>query len=140
MAKIYLYVHNEYVQQWRRNINNTVVNSTLRTYCTFKDSFTIDPYLLHICDFKLGRVITFRLSCHNLEVEKGRYRGLARWCSSVCFDSTYIETERHFLMDCTFYTEMRTTTYTNIGKYNGLITLKKKLNCDITCFYFVKKC
>ena len=64
----------EYVQQWIRNINDTVVNPKLKAYCTFKDSFTIEPYLLQMCNFKLRRVIhRFRLSCHNLEIEKGRH-------------------------------------------------------------------
>ena len=30
-----------------RNINDTVASPKLRTYCTFKDSFTVEPYLLH---------------------------------------------------------------------------------------------
>ena len=65
-----MYLYDEYVQQWRKN-NDTVVNCKLITYCTFKDSFKIEPYLLHICDFKLTRVISrFRLRCHNLEIDK----------------------------------------------------------------------
>ena len=61
--------------------------------------------------------------CHNLDIKKGRHQGVTpkeTFCT-VCSDSTYIETERHFLMDCSFYTEIRTT-YINIGMYSGLIT------------------
>ena len=73
-AKMYLY--EGYVQQWRGNINDTVVNPKLRTYYTFKDPFTMEPYLLHICDFNLRRVLSrFRLSCHDLEIEKGQHWG-----------------------------------------------------------------
>ena len=72
----------------------------------------------------LRRVISrFRLNCHNLEIEKGRHRGVPpeqTFCA-VCSDSTYIEIEHQLFMDCSFYTEIRTK-YMTIRKYSGLIT------------------
>ena len=121
-AKMYLYDND--VKQWRRNINDTVVNPKLRTYCTFKDYFTMEPYLLHICDFELRMLIgTFRWRCHNLDIEKGRHWGIPlgqNFCS-VCSDSTSIAIEHHLSMSCTFYTDI-ITIHMTIREYSCWMT------------------
>jgi pectate lyase len=67
-------IYNKYVSDWYESICNVTSNPKLRTYCIFKEGFYKEPYLQEIVDFKLRIFLScFRLSCHNLAIEKGRH-------------------------------------------------------------------
>jgi hypothetical protein len=54
-------------------------SNKLRTYRLFKNNFTFEPYL-HWGNYDKRRLITkctkFRISSHQLEIERGRYRNI----------------------------------------------------------------
>ena len=72
----------------------------LRTYRLFKNTFKFEPYL-EWGNYNQRKLITkFRISAHNLEIERGRYIGLKvsdRKCKLCKVD---IEDECHFLLKC----------------------------------------
>ena len=50
---------------------------------------------------------TFRLSCHNLEIEIGRHKAIDREHRTCPFGCNSIEDEYHFLMGCNKDIEIR---------------------------------
>ena len=82
------------------NINH----NKLRTYSTFKKNFSLEPYL-GLVQNRSQRML--RISAHNLNIERGRYKGLAivhRVCK-YCQNEMNIDDELHFLNKCkTFLT------------------------------------
>ena len=95
-----------FIQKWYQSINN---NAKLECYVNIKHDFVYESYLdvLDIRKFRFSYV-NFRTSCHNLEIERGRYTNIQR-NERVCklCDQNVIEDEYHLLCCCTFYTELR---------------------------------
>ena len=55
-------------------INNTEVNPKLRTYKLFKTDYRFEPYLnLNLPKKTYNNIARFRISSHNLKIEKGRH-------------------------------------------------------------------
>ena len=96
-----------FVQNWSAAISS---NAKLESYCLYKNTFMFEPYLdaLNIRKFRCIYV-NFRTSCHDLEIEKARYRNIPR-SDRICrmCNSDTIENEYHFLLRCDFYSELRT--------------------------------
>jgi hypothetical protein len=96
----------QYYQQWYSNINNS---QRLLTYSRFKHSFNLEPYLeiIHEKKFKIA-LSRFRLSSHQLEIERGRYSNIPRDERKCRFcNRNVIENEYHFLLVCPLYTSIR---------------------------------
>jgi hypothetical protein len=70
-------------------------------------------------DYRKRKNITrFRLSAHDLEIEKGRYTGVKahqRFCK-LC--SSEVEDEIHFLLKCSALDTTRSSFIENIKSYN----------------------
>ena len=83
-------------QSWYSEINNS---PRLMSYCRFKNTFELEPYLDFITNKKYRTSLTrFRLSSHKLEIERGRYNNILREnrkCK-MC-NGNAIENEYHFL-------------------------------------------
>ena len=79
---------------------NPLHQNKLRTYRKFKNIFKLEPYLIN-CNKQQRQIMTkFRVSAHNLNIERGRYIGLKveeRLCK-LCYAG--IEDEEHFLINC----------------------------------------
>ena len=91
---------------WYSNINNSC---KLSTYSLFKHNFSMEPYLHKIIIEKYKVSLTkFRLSCHDLRIEKGRYDGINRE-NRKCLNCNMgvIENEYHFLLICPKYYNIR---------------------------------
>ena len=96
----------QYKQSWYSNINNS---NRLSSYCRYKHEFRCEIYLdtIHEKRFKIA-LSRFRLSSHQLEIERDRYHDIARderlckFCPSKC-----IENEYHFMLVCPLYQELR---------------------------------
>ena len=80
------------------------VNSKLRTYKLFKTSIKQEPYLTEIKNVK-DRIIfsKFRLSNHELMIEKGRHLNINKELRCCKFCPGSIEDEIHFLTKCKTY-------------------------------------
>ena len=90
-------------------------HSKLRTYKTFKSSYTLEKYI-EISDIPLSwrkSYCSFRISCHELEIERGRYtRPKKPPEERICkLCDVYIENEKHFIVDCYQYSELRDDLY-----------------------------
>ena len=129
-------------QNWLQEICNDVKNPKLRTYSKFKPHFGVEPYLLSIIDPKLVKCMArFRLSCHTLEVEKGRHSKPKtpleqRTCKHCNLNA--IEDEHHFLMICPKYKLLRQEFFnirTSLNLPNNFLDIMK---CDKTTFYLGK--
>ena len=80
------------------------------TYATFKRTVHYEKYLEQIKNFKYKKSLSrFRLSNHDLLIEKGRYmRPKLERHERKCFNcESEIEDEQHFVVKCPFYTEER---------------------------------
>ena len=83
--------------------------SKLKNYKLIKHSFQYESYLDTVKDSaKRIRMTKLRLSCHDLEIERGRYKSKRieeRLCSNCALGK--IEDEIHFLLECPKYTNER---------------------------------
>ena len=122
-------LRNKFIEEWHNDLAGlnmkTGETSKLRFYKLFKTSFGREPYLDHIKDFNLRKIITkFRCSDHSLEIEVGRHKNLKvdeRICK-LC-DKEDVESETHFLLLCPTYAQNRKHYFANIGSQNWLDTL-----------------
>ena len=98
------------------NINH----NKLRTYSTFKKNFSLEPYLGLVQNRSQRMHITrLRISAHNLNIERGRYKGLAivhRVCK-YCQNEMNIDDELHFLNKCKTFLTSRNCFY---GKFSSI--------------------
>ena len=91
--------------------NNIDHNCKLRTYKKFKSDFKLEKYV-NICNVPLSwrkLYCSFRISCHDLEIERGRYirpyvKPDRRVCK-LCLQEA--ETEEHFITKCHTYQDLR---------------------------------
>ena len=108
--------------------------SKLRMYRAFKsDVREAEPYLFLIANPKIRQDYTkFRISDHNLHTETGRRTKpptpTANRTCSLC-QSTSIENEVHFLVDCNYYSDLRsslTHLATSLNHYYQYLCSKEK--------------
>ena len=82
-------------------------SSKLRTYCLFKKEVRREPYLSSVKNVKDRISMTkFRLSNHELMIEKGRHMKI-EVCERKCPFCRCVEDETHFLIICPNYTLLR---------------------------------
>ena len=129
--------HAKFVEEWLNDLAGLNMKagetSKLRFYKLFKTSFDKEPYLDHIKDFKLRKIITkFRCSDHSLEIEVGRHKNLnveERICKLCNKDD--VESEAHFLQYCPTYAHLRTHYFGNIEpeSWSHILACKEKGAC-----------
>ena len=86
------------------------VSSKCYLYKHLVDNFCLQFYLRKNVPNHYCRLISkFRMSAHNLYVEKGRYNNIDRQNRiCVCCDLQVIEDEYHFILKCPKYAKLRT--------------------------------
>jgi len=105
-----LYFDEQFYNQLHANTGTSGKGGNkLRTYSTFKTSFTQEPYLEVVKNIKMRSVMArFRISAHSLHVESGRHdkklykERICQFCPN-----NEIEDEIHLLLKCKFYHEFR---------------------------------
>lgn len=103
---------------WFNSLQDILTNPILRTYNRIKSEYQIEPYLEKVKDHRYRNALTrLRASSHTLEIERGRYTNPVteienRLCPN-CKDK--VETEEHFLMECTLYREERNELFNKIN-------------------------
>ena len=109
------------MELWEKQLHeNAVVNDgKMRTYYKFKPTFKKEIYLNVIRNRDVRKCLTrFRISAHDLEIEKGRYKNIKsdkRICKNC--QTLEIEDEFHFLIRCPKYLTEREFLFTYISKY-----------------------
>ena len=109
------------------NRNNMEYGNKLRTFRLFKNVIKLEPYLLW-GNFDQRRSLTkFRISAHDLEIEKGRYKNL-KVAERVCrLCGTGTEDEVHFLLQCPRLRQSRISIIDQIAlKYKNFLNLDTK--------------
>ena len=106
-------MENKYKHTWLGEINNSEKNPVLRTFRLFKSEHGFENYLL--CpNYRIRKILTkFRVSSHDLQIEKGRhvkpiiphYLRLCRFCSVVdeyqfLTQYPYHDVERNHFQNC----------------------------------------
>jgi hypothetical protein len=89
----------KYTTFWQHNLNNS---SKLSFYSTFKNEYKLEDYLIAIKkQLKRTTLSKFRISCHKLRIECGRYQNITRE-KRICefCESGEIEDEYHFVLSC----------------------------------------
>ena len=83
--------------------------SKLHTYCFLKQDALSEKYLISVQNVSDRIALTrFRLSNHNLMIEKGRHQNITRISDRTCpFCPGQVETEFHFLLKCSTFTNLR---------------------------------
>ena len=122
----------QYKQSWYTNINNS---RRLLSYSRYKHDFESEKYLEVIYDKKFRSALSrFRLSSHQLMIEKGRYNNIpvderiCRFCNM-----NQLENEYHFLLICPLYHNLRKRylkpyycRWPTLNKFDTLMTSKNK--------------
>ena len=130
VSKLKNHLENMYEAQWHRHINGAGREEShkLRTYCTFKRNFSMEPYLLsNIPVKKRNSFSKLRISAHTLAIETGRYtRPKTPVCERKCVmcNTGEIEDEKHIVLFCNYYEKSR----------RDLIDKLKSVNCCISEF------
>ena len=89
----------------RPNVNQ---KNKLRTYRHFKTKYSYEPYLDIIKSRSVRSTYAkFRLSNHQLMIEKGRYLGLPPENRLCPFGCNKVEDEFHFFAKCSFNSDIR---------------------------------
>lgn len=93
-----------YYQSWYAELNNS---PRLSSYCRFKHSFLQENYLNSIIENKYRIALTkFRISAHNLAIERGRFENIPRAERKCIFcNLNVVESEFHFLLVCPMYSK-----------------------------------
>ena len=131
--------HKKFVERWVRGkvqlqqkqawlaemLRGDISKKKIRTYVTFKQDFRLEKYLLVDSDVR-GRSYhtSLRSGTNCLEIERGRHMGIDkkfRFCKNC--DTKSVEDERHFLMLCPLYKDLRAKFFKTIvviseGKWN----------------------
>ncbi|MCG7875093.1 MAG: reverse transcriptase family protein [Candidatus Thiodiazotropha endolucinida] len=119
-------IRDNFTQSWYARISNT---SKLEYYCQFKTEFKFEKYVDCIKnDRQRSELAAFRLSAHNLDIERGRHIAVTRE-NRICrlCSMGMIESEYHFLLVCPLYQELRrellkTTSWPSVTKFISIMS------------------
>ena len=102
--------HDKFKGDLLERIKSYQEGKKLRTYAQFKHVIKFEPYLNMVKNIKHRIMLTkFRLSAHDVEIEKGRYnnkpiKAEERYCKFCKSNNNLtVEDEFHFLMICPLY-------------------------------------
>jgi hypothetical protein len=104
------HLHLKYKELWKYNIfiDNKKSNCKL-----FKNKFTFEPYL-YWGNYDKRRLITkFRISSHQLEIERERYRNIPTSPRICKLCNLEVEDELHFLLECPKSNKIRKEIFKN---------------------------
>ena len=111
-------------------------DSKLNYYSTFKTVCGTEMYMNKVNNIKHRIALSrFRLSCHKLNIELGRYTRIPREERYCPFCPNVVEDENHFLFNCDAYITERNLLFQTVQSYTPLFkfyTQEIKLLCLMT--------
>ena len=121
------FVKSFYCHKWQDIVynSNSTRNSSLRLYKNFKNSFTLEPYLLCVDNDKHRNALSrFRCSSHLLEIEKARHQiKIPPIWDRVCPHCKYaVDDELHLLLFCKVNDKLRKDFMSSVIHYIPNIT------------------
>jgi hypothetical protein len=111
-------IHEREQNKWRKNC---LLKPKLRTYVKIKKTLRTEPYLEVYHRRGIPELAKLRGGTNRLRIEQGRYRKEAvenRICE-YC-DSKEIEDEKHFLLKCKPYNDLREKMWSKIEETTGI--------------------
>ena len=124
-------IRDHFTQHWYANICNS---SKLEYYCRFKTEFKMEKYVECISNDKLrSELAAFRLSVHNLDIERGRHINVHRENRICCLCSmSMVESEFHFLLVCPRYSDIRrdllpSTAWPSVAKFISIMATNSEM-------------
>ena len=130
----------KYKIEWENEINNPIKNPILRTYRLFKNTHSMEKYLLCTRDKRYRNALSkLRVSSHQLEIEKGRHfnpvipesERICKFCNSGLIDN-----ELHFITSCDFISHERHLLIRSVSEH---ITISYPLALDFFIELFVSR-
>ena len=130
-----LLIQNIYSCLWNDLMCNQTCDNKLRTYATFKQEFEIENYIITIPLAKRRNFTKLRISSHCLAIETGRHKQIPQrndikcdFCAHVrnsctcnkfkfhrlCLNCNVVEDEKHFMLHCAVYDEIRLELFNSI--------------------------
>lgn len=101
----------------------------LRTYRQFKKSYSMEKYITVLQNRQLrSTVAKFRLSNHELMIEKGRHFQLKPEKRLCPFNCNMVEDEHHFLLVCPKFTDLRNIYLNSVSVPYGVSSFQTFLN------------
>ena len=120
----------KFLQVWKSKIDES---SDLSFYTQIKIHHCLESYLdiLKIHKFR-NALASFRISCHVLEIEKGRHRGIERENRKCRFCPNSLEDDYHFMLTCKQYEDLR-------WEYNLLNIFNRQIYINLLFSYLRNK-
>ena len=119
-SKMNTALEDKYVRGWTCQINDPNENPILRTYAKLKSNIITEPYLtsLRVKRYQMN-IARFRVSSHQLVIEKGRHQLPVIPLHERCHYSTKgkVDDELHFLLQCDFNEQDRRSFFNSISGY-----------------------
>ena len=113
----------QFIQEWFSHLNggDKTTGNKLRTYKLFKNQFQLEHYL--VCQIPTKHQIAttkFRVSCHNLAIETGRYHkpSFLPVEQRLCPTCREIEDEIHLLCQCRRNAGLRRNLFRTVTQYH----------------------
>ena len=129
MDKLYMHFHGTqslkevleklYSEKWLFYINSCRSKGKLSVYSNLKNSFKLENYLLQFPIWYRRNFTKLRISAHNLAIETGRYSKPIETPPNkrLCFHCKEIETEIHFILNCSLYQTERKSLYDKLSTF-----------------------
>ena len=113
----------QFIQEWSSHLNggDKTTGNKLRTYKLFKNQFQLEYYLVCQLPTKHQIALTkFRVSCHNLAIETGRYHKPSSLPveQRLCPTCKEIEDEIHLLCQCRRNAGLRRNLFRTVTQYH----------------------
>jgi hypothetical protein len=104
-----------YKTHWLDELNS---QHKMRTYVKIKDKFCMEDYLISLASEHRKSLTRFRISAHNLAIERGRYtKPPTALQNRTCLHCpSHVEDEHHFLLDCTAHMQSRIKLFRHINE------------------------
>ena len=145
-------IKKHYEKDW--NIKNKNENAKLRTYSTFKNKLEQEEYINILKHKQHVKIIAkFRLSCHKLAIEKGRYTQPKTPVEDrLCSHCQVVEDELHHLINCKMFNTERSILFNTINSINSrfaksdnneqfqFILMSKDHNIIVALLNYLKTC
>ena len=108
----------------------------------FKTTFCFEKYRDFIMNDKFrNSLISFRVSAHDLEIERGGYNNIPRNLRTckLC-NMQAVESEFHFLLTCPVYRQLRqqyigSSSWATIEKFTSLMTVSSRRLLNLSKLY-----
>ena len=134
----------EFVKNWSSSKNQS---PKLEFYNLVKTKFEPEKYLDTISNSSYRKSLTrYRISCHNLYIERGRYeippvQREDRWCLPCYFNMGLktIENELHVLTDCPFYAGIKLRNNFLPSSPDDLVDMLSDLNNEPSIIFLASK-